>query len=303
MQGVVLLLLGTQFVLNVLIARLDHFLIGEELLDLGRFLTVEFVLEALVRDFILSFHRGLELFILGVRNLLFLRQVVPFHIELLSGLIEQADLDLQKLRLDLGKLDSLPQLGRLRQRILVILHREEVFLDLGQLLLQLCLLLFFPLLEAAHQQDFLVVARLALLIIALLVELLDGVGFVRGFRLVEVVVEVAHVALQRNLLLGVVLSCQGELLPIVPHLLIEVSLLLLKLLSLFLDNLELGVEDELLALDLERLLLQLVECSVEVTLHLRILGLEQADVLVAGLVIVVQTADPGLLLVLQHLLF
>lgn len=296
-------LLSAQFVLNILVACLDHFLIGEELLDFGGFLTVEFVLQALVSDFLLSFQRSLELFILSVRSLLFFRQVVPLHIKLLSRLIEQANLNLQKLRLNFGEFDGFPQLGRLRQGILVVLHGKEILLNLRQFFLQLCLLLLLPLLEVGHEHDFLVMARLALLIVALLGELLDGVGFVRGLRLVKVIVEVAHVAFQGDLLLSVVLCCQGELLSLVSHILIEVSFLLLELLSLFLDNLELRVEDELLALDLERLLLELIECPVEVALHLRILILEQADVLVAGLVVVVQTTDTRLLLVLQNLLF
>lgn len=75
------------------------------------------------------------------------------------------------------------------------------------------------------------------------------------------------------------------------HLLLVFSLLHSQLLVLIFHNGNLSSQDELLALDFERLLLEFLLSAVELSPHQRILSLEQLDVLVRGLVVVVQTAN------------
>ena len=126
-----------------------------------------------------------------------------------------------------------------------------------------------------------------LLIEGRLFVLVDLVFVVSRLRLVAMVVEGAQLSIESVVLLAVI-----ALVPVkitVEHLLTltELILLALETLSLLLDDLDLGIKDELLSLDLQRLLAQVLQISVEVTLHLRILRLKQADVLVTSLVIVV----------------
>jgi len=57
-----------------------------------------------------------------------------------------------------------------------------------------------------------------------------------------------------------------------------------------------------LTFDLKRLLVQIVALFIEITLHLSILSFEQANMLMTGLIVIVETADARLLLILKHLL-
>ena len=101
---------------------LRHLLRSEQLLDLGRFLAVELVLETLVRNLVLSFGLGLELLVLRFSQLFLLRQVVTLLVEKFSSLTQQIHLYIKKLDFDLGGLNLLPQFCCLFQRILVILQ-------------------------------------------------------------------------------------------------------------------------------------------------------------------------------------
>ena len=68
------------------------------------------------------------------------------------------------------------------------------------------------------------------------------------------------------------------------------------------QNLDLSLKHELLALDLEGLLLEVLDLPGEVTVHLSVLGLQQTDVLMGRLVIVVQAANARLLFVFNDFL-
>ena len=76
----------------------------------------------------------------------------------------------------------------------------------------------------------------------------------------------------------------------------------LQFICLFLDDFNLSIQHELLAFDLESLLCQVLQLSVKVTTHLRVLCLQQVDVLVTGLLIIVQTAYSRLGRVLDNFL-
>ena len=117
-----------------------------------------------------------------------------------------------------------------------------------------------------------------------------------------VIAQRADLPLEMTLLLEVFLVISGQLPSFITGLLRELLLVRLQLLSLLLDDLELGIEDEFLAFDLKALLGQLLKIPIKVAPHLRILVLQQADMLVRGLVIIVEATDAGLLLVLDHLL-
>ena len=121
--------------------------------------------------------------------------------------------------------------------------------------------------------------------------------------LLAIIGQFAHLTFLSILLLAEVFCGELEILSFISLDLVELALKFLELLCLVLDNLGLRVEHKLLALDLKRLLVQLVERPIEVSLHLCILRLEQTQVLVARLVVVVQAANARLLLVLEHLLF
>ena len=82
----------------------------------------------------------------------------------------------------------------------------------------------------------------------------------------------------------------------------EIGFFILELVSLFLDDFYLSIENELLSLNFKSLLLQVNESLVEVTAHLAILVLQKTDVLVRGLLVVVEAADARLLLILDHFL-
>ena len=82
----------------------------------------------------------------------------------------------------------------------------------------------------------------------------------------------------------------------------KIGFFILELVSLFLDDFYLSIENELLSLDFESLLLQVNESLVEVSAHLAVLVLQKTDVLVRGLLVVVEAADARLLLILDHFL-
>ena len=100
-----------------------------------------------------------------------------------------------------------------------------------------------------------------------------------------------NVTLQVYLNLGVLTVRLGQLALLVTHFLGETLLIALQLLRLLLDDLELGIEHEFLTFHLKALLGQVLEISIEITSHLRILILEEADMLMRGLVVVVHAAD------------
>lgn len=207
------------------------------------------------------------------------------------------------MHLDFGILDLLSKFCSLGEGVLIVLHGEKIFLDLSQVFLQVLLLLDFTILQVGHQLDFLVMSGFVLLVTPFLRSLHDFVLLVGILRIFAIASERAHFTVKGRRLLDVFIDHGFKLILIALHLLRRLILLLLELLGLLLDNLGLSVQNELLSFDLERLFAQLVELPVKVSPHLRVLCLEQADVLMTALVIVVETADARLLLVLQHFLF
>ena len=109
------------------------------------------------------------------------------------------------------------------------------------------------------------------------------------FSVLAIVAEFTHLTLESKLLLVVIFGSLLEFHSLDSFLLVELTLSFFKLLCLLLNDLRLSIQHELLSFDFKRLLAQLVECSIEISFHLRILCLEQIDVLVARLVVVVET--------------
>ena len=68
------------------------------------------------------------------------------------------------------------------------------------------------------------------------------------------------------------------------------------------DGFDLCLKNKLVRDDLEVLLLEFVLVAVKVAAHLSVLGFQKLDVLVGGLVVVEEGANPGVLLVLNDLL-
>ena len=160
-------------------------------------------------------------------------------------------MDFEELSLDFGLLNLLSQLCCLFEGILVVFHGEEVLLNLSQICLKIVELLLLLVLQIGHEFDLLVVAGLGLLIALLLRVLRDLVVLVRVLSAHRVVVQVAHLAFQSGKLLSVILGGQDEGLPLLPLILLEVLLVLFQFPGLVFDNLQLGVQDELLSLHLE----------------------------------------------------
>ena len=119
---------------------------------------------------------------------------------------------------------------------------------------------------------------------------------------IRVIGQRADFTLEMTLLLRVLPIIIGQLPSILAALVLELLLVRLQLLSLLFDDLQLGIKKELFAFDLKALLGPLLQIPVEVAPHLRILVLQQADMLMRGLVIIVEATDAGLLLIFDHLL-
>jgi hypothetical protein len=83
---------------------------------------------------------------------------------------------------------------------------------------------------------------------------------------------------------------------------IIVGLLVLYLLILCLHNVDLRVKNKLIANDLKFLLIQLFDLSIVVPAHLLVFLLQERNVLEAGLFVVEQGTDPGLLLIIYDFL-
>ena len=92
-----------------------------------------------------------------------------------------------------------------------------------------------------------------------------------------------------------------QLLQVNLHLARVFVFLVAQILVLLLHDLNLGVEDELLPLDLQLRLGLLLNYAFKLAAHLLVLCLKQVDVLVTRLVVVVERADATLALVLDHL--
>jgi len=112
----------------------------------------------------------------------------------------------------------------------------------------------------------------------------------------------ANVTLKIDLRLGVLTVRLGQFALLRAHPLSKGILIALELLRLFFDDFELSVEHELLTFHLKALLGQVLERPIEIAPHLAILVLEQADVLVRGLIVVVHASNARLLLILDDLL-
>ena len=82
----------------------------------------------------------------------------------------------------------------------------------------------------------------------------------------------------------------------------KIGFFILELVSLLLDDFYLSIEDEFLSLDFESLLLQVNESLVKITAHLAVLVLQETNVLVRGLLVVVEAANARLLLIFDHFL-
>ena len=133
---VIVFSLSPELIVDVLVGSLDHLLIGQQVLDFIRLLTVKLVLQSFVSDLSLRLELGLQLFVLTVGELLLLCKFLAGIVQLLGDFGEHFDLNVQELDLDLHVLDTQPKLGCLRQGVLVVLHSEEVFFDLGKVFLK-----------------------------------------------------------------------------------------------------------------------------------------------------------------------
>ena len=110
---------------------------------------------------------------------------------------------------------------------------------------------------------------------------------VHFFCVQNIVAQFTHFTLKRGQLPRVILVCYSQRLALISHHIVVFTLIVLQFCGLLFHDLELGIKHELLALNLERLLLQFSDVSIEITLHLSVLRLKQANMLMAGLVIIV----------------
>ena len=131
----------------------------------------------------------------------------------------------------------------------------------------------------------------------------DGVIVVSSLSLAQLVIFGAKFALISTLLFGTIFVIDGQGLTLVTHIVVVVCLSILHVVGLLLDLANLSVQNEFLTLDLERLLLEHLHLVIEVFFHLSILRLEQSDMLMTGLIIVVEVTDSRLLFVFEDLLF
>lgn len=87
----------------------------------------------------------------------------------------------------------------------------------------------------------------------------------------------------------------------ITHFLHKIGFALLEFLALLIDDLHLSIEYEFLPLDLQSMLGKILETAIEVALHLRVLGLQETDMLMTCLVIVIEGPDARFLLILNDL--
>ena len=276
---------------------LRHLFRSKELLDLAGFLPIELVLEAFVGDLLLGLRLGFQLLVLRFCQLLLLSHVIALLIEELSGLSEQINLNIKILDLYLSSLDLVSQSRCLSQRPLVILQRQEVLFNLFQVTLEFILLLLLLVFECSNECDLLVVAFLPLLFEGHLLVLVDFVLVVDGIRLMPVVAELFAIAFKVHLLATIFTVGLHELTLALAGLIVEFALVALQLGHLILQDVELRVQNELLTFNLQGTLCHFLDVLVEVSFHLRVLRLQQADVLVGCFIIIVKIADAGFLLV------
>ena len=152
-QVVIVLFFSSELVVVVLILGLSHLFIGQKLLDLCRFLTIELVLQAFVGDVLLSFELNLELLVFGICELFGLCKFFALRVKLLGHLCEDLDLNIEELNLDFGLFDFLSQISCLSKSILVVFHSKEVFFDLLGVSDQLLKLLLLSVLQASDKFD------------------------------------------------------------------------------------------------------------------------------------------------------
>ena len=126
---------------------------------------------------------------------------------------------------------------------------------------------------------------------------------VDGLRPILVCRQVATLVFDGQACSVVFLACLCEITLRQSLLVLEIPFFRFENVHLLFEDFYLGVQHELLPLDFETLLGQVIDLLVKVSPHLPILVLEQADVLVTGLVVVVETANPAFLRIFQHLLF
>ena len=138
--------------------------------------------------------------------------------------------------------------------------------------------------------------KLSLLVLRDLVLEMDGLGPI------SVVCELSALTLDGELGATVFLARAREVALHGSMVIDKIGFFILELVSLFLDDFYLSIENELLSLNFKSLLLQVNESLVEVSAHLAVLVLQKTDVLVRGLLVVVEAADARLLLVLDHFL-
>ena len=145
-------------------------------------------------------------------------------------------------------------------------------------------------------------AAFVLLIEGLVFVLVQLVLQVSLLVLVSQVVKLAKITFHISLVLCVLAIHNAKLAMLSARLLREVGLVVLQLLGLLFDDLDLSVENELLTLDLKTLLVQVLQVPIKVALHLSVLCLQQTDMLMRCFIVIVETANARLLLILDDLL-
>jgi len=83
---------------------------------------------------------------------------------------------------------------------LVVLHGQEIFLDLSQVLLKIGEFFFFFNLKSSHKFDFLVVTRLSLFVVAFLCVLENLVILISVLSVRTVIAQITHFTFKSYLL-------------------------------------------------------------------------------------------------------
>ena len=134
-------------------------------------------------------------------------------------------------------------------------------------------------------------AQLLLLVISLCCIILQSVGQVNHLCTTFIVLQLSQLRLKVTGSSSPIIDYFFEVVFLLSSLFGEMSLGVFEGLGLLFNDFDLRVQYKLLTFHFERLLIQINNLLIVITSHLRILSLQQTNMLVTGLIIVIETAN------------
>lgn len=302
-QVIVLLLLLVELDSKFMVVLLGSLLLRDELLNFNVLVALQLGLQTLDGHVLAGEGLFLELLILDLGEALGLGKLILLLAQVLSDVLELLHLDLLHLQVDTRIEDLIAQLGLLSQTRLVVGKALDLCLDCVAVLREFLNALLFVFDKSTSK---------------LHLKLVTGCGqVVKGLVLNEVhliVVLLSAFATVLALVSTEIVLSDGSLVVQVFHLTVELELafavdcLVLELLFFHFvilrdHDVDLRVKHKLFSNDLKLELVKLLNLLVVVSAHFLILLLQERYVLEAGLFIVEEAADAGLLLILDDFLF